>query len=120
MKILLLTQVFPPRKGGSGQWLWELYRRLRDFDVHIVAGKTPGGEAFDRSRFLQIEGSSNKLGGRGPDREADAHARYGERIALAAQHQHALTAADSDDEPALGKDNRNLAGFRSRGCTDAN
>src|SRR5947207_35588 len=84
---------------------------------------TPGSDsavrAFDRSWSLQIEGPSNKLGCRGSDREADAHARYGERIALASQDQHAFAAADSDDEPTLGEDDRDLAGFSSGWRTDA-
>ena len=50
MRILVLTQVFPPRTGGSGRWLWELYRRLRDAaDVHVIAGATEGADAFDRA-----------------------------------------------------------------------
>jgi phosphatidylinositol alpha-1,6-mannosyltransferase len=56
MKILLVTEVFPPRKGGSGRWLWELYRRLRPaFDIHVVAGATAGDESFDRGAELPIE-----------------------------------------------------------------
>src|SRR5262249_44885396 len=44
----------PPRRGGSGQWLWELYRRL-GADVHVVAGATGGDAAFDRESSLSIE-----------------------------------------------------------------
>jgi len=56
VKILLLTEVFPPRKGGSGRWLWELYRRLASvLDVHVVAGETAGAAAFDRSSELRTE-----------------------------------------------------------------
>jgi phosphatidyl-myo-inositol dimannoside synthase len=54
VKILVLAQVFPPRRGGSGQWLWELYRRLRA-DVHVVAGATDGDTAFDRESTLSTE-----------------------------------------------------------------
>lgn len=54
MKILVLAQVFPPRRGGSGQWLWELYRRL-GADVYVVAGATDGDLAFDRQSSLAIE-----------------------------------------------------------------
>jgi phosphatidylinositol alpha-1,6-mannosyltransferase len=45
--VLLLTEVFPPGKGGSGRWLWELYRRLPEFGVHVLAGEAPGADAFD-------------------------------------------------------------------------
>jgi phosphatidylinositol alpha-1,6-mannosyltransferase len=52
--ILLLAEVFPPTKGGSGRWLWELYRRLSDIDVRIIAGETTGAKSFDRSTTLPI------------------------------------------------------------------
>jgi phosphatidylinositol alpha-1,6-mannosyltransferase len=52
--ILLLTQVFPPAQGGSGRWLWELYRRLHAFDVHVAAGHAPGSESFDKISDLPI------------------------------------------------------------------
>jgi phosphatidylinositol alpha-1,6-mannosyltransferase len=52
VKILVLAHIFPPRKGGSGQWLWELYRRLSDFDIRVVAGSTQGDASFDRSSEL--------------------------------------------------------------------
>ena len=56
MKILLLTEVFPPRNGGSGRWLWELYRRLpKTIDTQVVAGETAGADAFDRGAELPIE-----------------------------------------------------------------
>jgi phosphatidyl-myo-inositol dimannoside synthase len=55
MKILLLTEVFPPRKGGSGRWLWELYRRLpSSIHTRVVAGDVAGAEAFDRVGELDI------------------------------------------------------------------
>ena len=28
MSVLLLSEIFPPQKGGSGRWFWEIYRRL--------------------------------------------------------------------------------------------
>ena len=46
--------MFPPRRGGSGQWLWELYRRLRGIDVHVVAGETVGSASFDHTADLRI------------------------------------------------------------------
>jgi phosphatidylinositol alpha-1,6-mannosyltransferase len=53
--VLLLSDVFPPRKGGSGRWLWELYRRLPELDVAVVAGGAPGDRAFDGSSPLPVE-----------------------------------------------------------------
>jgi phosphatidyl-myo-inositol dimannoside synthase len=55
MKVLLLTDMFPPRSGGSGRWLWELYRRLEGVSVHVVAGATSGAETFDRAATMPIE-----------------------------------------------------------------
>lgn len=56
MKILLVSQVFPPRTGGSGRWLWELYRRLPDEHTHIevVGGAVTGTAEFDRAASLPI------------------------------------------------------------------
>ncbi|SFD90834.1 phosphatidylinositol alpha-1,6-mannosyltransferase [Marinobacter sp. DSM 26671] len=36
MSILLLSEIFPPRHGGSGRWFYELYRRLEPGTVTIV------------------------------------------------------------------------------------
>ena len=55
MKTLVLAQVFPPAKGGTGRWLWELYRRLPGFDVHVLAGHANGSQAFDSTAGLRIE-----------------------------------------------------------------
>lgn len=54
MKILLLAQVFPPQTGGSGRWLWELYRRLDSMDVHVAAAETPGDATFDAASALPV------------------------------------------------------------------
>jgi phosphatidylinositol alpha-1,6-mannosyltransferase len=51
---MLLTEVFPPRHGGSGRWLWELYRRL-PLDVTVVTADHPDAAAFDASCGLAIE-----------------------------------------------------------------
>lgn len=55
MKILVLSQIFPPAKGGSGRWLFELYRRLTGFQVAVVAGHAPEEQAFDAAATLPIE-----------------------------------------------------------------
>ena len=54
VKVLLISEVFPPRAGGSGRWLWELYRRLEGMRVDVVAGEVAGAEAFDRNATLSI------------------------------------------------------------------
>ena len=75
--------------------------------------------AFNRSRTSQVEGPSDQPGCRGSDREADAHARYSERILLASQGQHAFTATDSDDEPAFGEYDGDMTGFGPRWRAEA-
>ena len=52
--LLLLTEVFPPRTGGSGRWFWEIYRRLPSSQVRIAAGETPRQEEFDRTHDLRL------------------------------------------------------------------
>ena len=54
MKSLLITGVFPPKVGGSGRWLWELYSRLPSEQYAIVAGEHPAAEAFDAAHGLDV------------------------------------------------------------------
>src|SRR5205823_11331879 len=56
---------------------------------------------------------------RGTDCKTDAHARYDEWIALASEDQHALAAADSDDEPAFREYDGDLTGFSPRWCAES-
>jgi phosphatidylinositol alpha-1,6-mannosyltransferase len=56
VSILLVSEVFPPQKGGSGRWLWELYRRLPD-RVTVVAPRVDGAEDFDRTQTIAIDRS---------------------------------------------------------------
>lgn len=53
-KILLLTENFPPKEGGSGRWFWELYSRLPRENVIVVANDTAEGRLFDESHDLNI------------------------------------------------------------------
>jgi phosphatidylinositol alpha-1,6-mannosyltransferase len=55
MKSLLITEVFPPQTGGSGRWLYELYRRLPAGSASVAAGEYAGAEEFDREQALRIE-----------------------------------------------------------------
>ena len=55
LNTLLVSDIFPPKTGGSGRWFWEIYRRLpRDFYV-IAAGEDPRQEDFDRTHDLRLE-----------------------------------------------------------------
>jgi len=44
---LVITEKFPPRKGGSNLWFDEVYRRIGDRSTHIVTGDQPGAAAHD-------------------------------------------------------------------------
>ena len=52
--ILLVSDLFPPRTGGSGRWLWELYRRLEGVRIQIAAGEAPDSEGFYRGSPVPI------------------------------------------------------------------
>jgi phosphatidylinositol alpha-1,6-mannosyltransferase len=53
--VLVIADVFPPRHGGSGRWLWDLYRRLPDLHPTVLAGPADGDREFDRASSLPIE-----------------------------------------------------------------
>jgi phosphatidylinositol alpha-1,6-mannosyltransferase len=55
MKTLVVSDNFPPKKGGSGRWFWEIYRRLPREQFVIAAGEAPDQEAFDRKHDLRVE-----------------------------------------------------------------
>ena len=55
MQALLVTEVFPPKHGGSGRWFWELYRRLPRGTAHVAAHRWPDSEHFDLSHDLPID-----------------------------------------------------------------
>lgn len=50
-RILLVSEIFPPKVGGSGRWFREIYPRLDGFDVTIAAGTDP-----DEGTVPAIEG----------------------------------------------------------------
>ncbi len=54
MKTLLLSELFPPRTGGSSRWFWEVYRRLPQSRYQIVAGEDPRQGEFDLTQDLTI------------------------------------------------------------------
>ena len=65
MTILVLAEVFPPRTGGSGRWLWELYRRLSSVDVHVAAAEAEGAAAFDATAEVTVHRLPLRLSGWG-------------------------------------------------------
>jgi phosphatidylinositol alpha-1,6-mannosyltransferase len=54
LKTLLITNVFPPKKGGSGRWFWEIYRRQPREQVLVAAGEDRDQDEFDRTHELQV------------------------------------------------------------------
>tara|TARA_B100000780_G_scaffold258035_1_gene208187 strand:+ start:14207 stop:15382 length:1176 start_codon:yes stop_codon:yes gene_type:complete len=53
-KILLITENFPPKDGGSVRWFWELYSRLDPKNVVIAAHNFPESKAFDQHHNLNV------------------------------------------------------------------
>ena len=51
---LLVSEIFPPKTGGSGRWFWEIYSRLPRQNFLIAAGEDPRQEEFDRSHDLRV------------------------------------------------------------------
>lgn len=54
MPLLVIAEVFPPRPGGSGRWLWELYRRLPTGSVVVLAGEAPAAATFDQRQPFPV------------------------------------------------------------------
>lgn len=54
MTTLLISEIFPPKTGGSGRWFWEVYRRLPRDAYEIAAGEDPRQTEFDRTHDLRV------------------------------------------------------------------
>jgi phosphatidylinositol alpha-1,6-mannosyltransferase len=46
-RLLVLTELFLPTKGGTAVWAAEVYRRLGGKDIHIVTADVPGAAEID-------------------------------------------------------------------------
>jgi phosphatidylinositol alpha-1,6-mannosyltransferase len=53
-RYLLLSDIFPPKTGGSGRWFHEIYSRLPREQFLIAAGDDPRAADFDRKHKLPI------------------------------------------------------------------
>jgi phosphatidylinositol alpha-1,6-mannosyltransferase len=51
---LLLSDIFPPKHGGSGRWFWEIYHRLPRTDYLVAAGEHPDAAAFDAGHQCRV------------------------------------------------------------------
>jgi phosphatidylinositol alpha-1,6-mannosyltransferase len=54
LNTLLVSEIFPPKTGGSGRWFWEIYRRLPRGSYAIAAGEDPRQADFDRAHDLRV------------------------------------------------------------------
>ena len=54
MRVLLVTNDFPPRVGGIQNYLWNIYARLAPDDVVVLAPAHPSDVAFDRSQPFEV------------------------------------------------------------------
>jgi phosphatidyl-myo-inositol dimannoside synthase len=51
---LLISDIFPPKTGGSGRWFWEVYSRLPREEYLIAAGEDCHHREFDRTHDLRV------------------------------------------------------------------
>ncbi|MCP5004878.1 MAG: glycosyltransferase family 4 protein [Planctomycetes bacterium] len=54
MKTLLISEIFPPKTGGSGRWFFEIYSRLKRVNYIICTGTDEEADAFDSGSDLKI------------------------------------------------------------------
>lgn len=54
-RVVLASEVFPPQHGGSGRWLYEVYRRLPIGSAAVVAGEHSESETFDALQAFPIQ-----------------------------------------------------------------
>lgn len=47
--IIVFSEIFPPKAGGSGRFLYELYRRNELIVANFYAAESPGADEFDHS-----------------------------------------------------------------------
>jgi phosphatidyl-myo-inositol dimannoside synthase len=52
MKALLLSEIFPPKTGGSGRWFWDIYSRLPRETYVMAVGADPDAAPFDATHAL--------------------------------------------------------------------
>ena len=55
MKTLLLSEIFPPKTGGSGRWFWEIYHRMPNDQFVIAAGDDNDAPSFDNGHDLNLK-----------------------------------------------------------------
>jgi phosphatidylinositol alpha-1,6-mannosyltransferase len=53
-RTLLLSDIFPPKTGGSGRWFWEIYSRLPRQEYIVATGHDPRATEFDDTHDLKL------------------------------------------------------------------
>jgi phosphatidylinositol alpha-1,6-mannosyltransferase len=46
-RLLVLTELFLPTKGGTAVWVAEVYKRLGGKEIHIITAEVPGADSVD-------------------------------------------------------------------------
>jgi phosphatidylinositol alpha-1,6-mannosyltransferase len=54
LRLLLVTNDFPPRVGGIQNYLWNIYSRLDPSELVVLAPAHPGDVAFDRAQPFEV------------------------------------------------------------------
>jgi phosphatidyl-myo-inositol dimannoside synthase len=54
MRVLLVTNDFPPRVGGIQNYLWNIYSRFDPADLVVLAPAHPGDVAFDARQPFEV------------------------------------------------------------------
>jgi len=53
-KYILLSEIFPPKTGGSGRWFWDLYTRLDKDKVIVVTDRVDDTGSIDNHPGLMV------------------------------------------------------------------
>ena len=59
-RLLVLSELFLPTKGGTAVWAAEVYRRLGGREIHILTADVPGAADIDRDHPNRIHRLSLK------------------------------------------------------------
>ncbi|MEZ6143235.1 MAG: glycosyltransferase family 4 protein [Zavarzinella sp.] len=53
-RILLFSEIFPPKTGGSGRWFWEIYSRFSPDQIVVLTSTDASAETFDPHQKMKI------------------------------------------------------------------
>jgi hypothetical protein len=117
----------PNASHGGGEFdsdLWTVELKYHAFfilQLHTAStGRQRAASADDAvgalnvARTSNIQGAPDEFGGGRPNRGTDAHPGHREGIVMTSESQHAVAAADANDEAAFCKYHANRTGFGVR------